>query len=55
MNINEVKSKIAKLLRLQTSTNVGEATNAAAFVENYVLNIIFLLQIVRNMTLIKMK
>ena len=33
MNINEVKSKIAKLLRLQTSTNVGEATNAAAFVE----------------------
>ena len=33
MNINEVKSKIAKLLRLQTSTNVGEATNAASFVE----------------------
>ena len=33
MNINEIKSKIAKLLRLQTSTNVGEATNAAAFVE----------------------
>ena len=32
MNINEIKSKIAKLLRLQTSTNVGEATNAAAFV-----------------------
>ncbi len=33
MNINEVKSKIAKLLRLQTSNNVGEAANAAAFVE----------------------
>ena len=33
MNLNQVKDKIAKLLRLQTSTNVGEATNAAAFVE----------------------
>ena len=33
MNINEVKSKIAKLLRLQTSNNAGEAANAAAFVE----------------------
>ena len=33
MNLNQVKDKIAKLLRLQTSTNVGEATNAASFVE----------------------
>jgi len=33
MNINEVKSKIAKLLRLQTSKNAGEAASAAAFVE----------------------
>ena len=33
MNINEVKSKIAKLLRLQTSNNAGEAASAAAFVE----------------------
>ena len=33
MNLNQVKDKIAKLLRLQKSTNVGEATNAAAFVE----------------------
>ena len=37
MNINEVKSKIAKLLRLQKSTNVGESTNAAAFVEKLCL------------------
>ena len=33
MNLNEVRSKIAKLLRLQTSNNAGEAANAAAFVE----------------------
>ena len=33
MNLNEVRSKIAKLLRLQTSSNAGEAANAAAFVE----------------------
>ena len=33
MNLTEVKTKIAKLLRLQTSNNVGEAANAAAFVE----------------------
>ena len=33
MNLNEVRNKIAKLLRLQTSNNAGEAANAAAFVE----------------------
>ena len=33
MNLNQVKDKIAKLLRLQTSSNAGEAANAAAFVE----------------------
>ena len=33
MNLNQVKDKIAKLLRLQTSNNAGEAANAAAFVE----------------------
>jgi len=33
MNLNQVKNKIAKLLRLQTSSNAGEAANAAAFVE----------------------
>ena len=33
MNLNQVKDKIAKLLRLQTSSNAGEASNAVAFVE----------------------
>ena len=33
MNLNQVKYKIAKLLRLQTSSNAGEAAKAAAFVE----------------------
>tara|TARA_R100001224_G_scaffold111472_1_gene91632 strand:- start:17 stop:748 length:732 start_codon:yes stop_codon:yes gene_type:complete len=33
MNINAVKLKISKLLRLQTSNNSGEAANAAAKVE----------------------
>ncbi len=33
VSFNKVRNKIAKLLRLQTSNNVGEAANAAAFVE----------------------
>ena len=33
MNINEARAKIAKVLRLQTSSNAGEAANAAAKVE----------------------
>jgi len=33
MNLNQAREKIAKLLRLQTSANAGEASNAAQFVE----------------------
>ena len=33
MNLNEAKAKIAKVLRLETSSNSGEAANAAAKVE----------------------
>ena len=33
MNFNQAREKIAKLLRLQTSKNAGEASNAAKFVE----------------------
>jgi len=33
VSFDKVRTKIAKLLRLQTSNNAGEAANAAAFVE----------------------
>ena len=33
VSFDKVRNKIAKLLRLQTSNNAGEAANAAAFVE----------------------
>ena len=33
MNLNEARAKIAKVLRLETSSNSGEAANAAAKVE----------------------
>ena len=33
VSFDKVRTKIAKLLRLQTSSNAGEAANAAAFVE----------------------
>lgn len=33
MNLDQIKAKIAKLLRLQQSSNAHEAANAAAFVE----------------------
>ena len=32
VSFDKVRNKIAKLLRLQTSNNAGEAANAAAFV-----------------------
>ena len=32
-DLNSIKAKISKLLRLQQSDNAGEAANAAAFVE----------------------